>query len=44
MNTNPGLSPASIFPQQAGVAGVAMSDLFDNEIQLALNRKVLFKK
>lgn len=44
MNTNPGLSPASIFPQQAGVAGLAMSDLFDNEIQLALNRKVLFKK
>lgn len=44
MNTNPGLSPASIFPQQAGVAGIAMSDLFDNEIQLALNRKVLFKK
>lgn len=44
MNTNPGLSPASIFPQQAGVAGVAMSDLFDNEIELALNRKVLFKK
>lgn len=44
MNTNPGLSPASIFPQQAAVAGVAMGDLFDNEIQLALNRKVLFKK
>ncbi|MFY7730515.1 MAG: D-alanine--D-alanine ligase [Flavobacterium sp.] len=43
MNTNPGLSPASIFPQQAGVAGVAMSDLFDNEIELALKRKVLFK-
>ncbi len=44
MNTNPGLSPASIFPQQAGVAGVAMSDLFENEIELALKRKVLFKK
>ncbi|MFP9114233.1 D-alanine--D-alanine ligase [Flavobacterium sp. RHBU_3] len=44
MNTNPGLSPASIFPQQAAVAGVAMSDLFDNEIKLALERKVLFKK
>ncbi|MFP9117850.1 D-alanine--D-alanine ligase [Flavobacterium sp. RNTU_13] len=43
MNTNPGLSPASIFPQQAGVAGVAMSDLFENEIELALKRKVLFK-
>ncbi|WP_116788286.1 D-alanine--D-alanine ligase [Flavobacterium psychrotrophum] len=44
MNTNPGLSPASIFPQQAAVAGIAMSDLFDNEIQLALSRKVLLKK
>lgn len=44
INTNPGLSPASIFPQQAAVAGIAMSDLFDNEITLALNRKVLFKK
>lgn len=44
INTNPGLSPASIFPQQAAVAGIAMSDLFDNEITLALSRKVLFKK
>jgi D-alanine-D-alanine ligase len=44
INTNPGLSPQSIFPQQAQYAGVAMSDLLDSEIKLALNRKVLWKK
>ncbi|MXN90647.1 D-alanine--D-alanine ligase [Flavobacterium sp. Sd200] len=43
INTNPGLSPQSIFPQQAQHAGIAMSDLFDNEIKLALNRKRLLK-
>ncbi|MCO6148762.1 D-alanine--D-alanine ligase [Flavobacterium sp. NRK1] len=44
MNTNPGLSPQSIFPQQAQHAGIPMSELLDNEIKLALNRKVLWKK
>ncbi|TRW23981.1 D-alanine--D-alanine ligase [Flavobacterium zepuense] len=44
INTNPGLSPQSIFPQQAQHAGIAMSDLLDSEIKLALNRKVLWKK
>jgi D-alanine-D-alanine ligase len=39
INTNPGLSPQSIFPQQAACAQVKMSDLFDNEIKLALKRK-----
>lgn len=44
MNTNPGLSPASIFPQQAQHAGIAFSDLLDSEIKLAQQRKVLWKK
>lgn len=44
MNTNPGLSPASIFPQQAQHAGIPFSDLLDSEIKLALERKVLWKK
>lgn len=44
INTNPGLSPASIFPQQAQYTGVAMGDLLDNEIKLAQKRKVLWKK
>jgi len=44
INTNPGLSPQSIFPQQAQHAGIAMSDLLDSEINLALRRKVLWKK
>lgn len=44
INTNPGLSPASIFPQQAAHAGIPMSELFDSEIKLAMKRKVLWKK
>ncbi len=44
MNTNPGLSPQSIFPQQAQHAGIPFGELLDSEIQLALNRKVLWKK
>lgn len=44
INTNPGLSPQSIFPQQAQHAGIPMSELLDSEIQLALQRKVLWKK
>lgn len=42
MNTLPGFSPASIFPQQAKHAGIPLQDLFDNEIELALNRKTLW--
>lgn len=42
MNTLPGFSPASIFPQQAAHAGIALQDLFDSEINLALNRKTLW--
>ena len=38
MNTLPGFSPASIFPQQAAIAGIALEDLMDNEIEFALNR------
>lgn len=39
INTNPGLSPQSIFPQQVVHKGVKFSDLLDSEIQLALSRK-----
>lgn len=44
INTNPGLSPQSIFPQQAAFAKIEMSDLLDNEINLALQRKPIWKK
>jgi D-alanine-D-alanine ligase len=44
INTNPGLSPQSIFPQQAAYAKIAFSDLIDNEIELALKRKTIWKK
>lgn len=44
INTNPGLSPQSIFPQQATYAKLNFSDLLDNEIELALKRKSLWKK
>jgi len=44
MNTNPGLSPQSIFPQQAAHAGIPFSELLESEIKLALDRKVLWKK
>jgi D-alanine-D-alanine ligase len=36
MNTIPGLTNASILPQQAQVAGISMSDLFSNAIEEAL--------
>lgn len=39
INTNPGLSPQSIFPQQVTYRGLNFSDLLDSEIQLALHRK-----
>lgn len=44
INTNPGLSPQSIFPQQAEYAKLNFSDLLDNEIELALKRRSLWKK
>lgn len=44
INTNPGLSPQSIFPQQAAYAELNFSDLLDNEIRLALDRKPIWKK
>ncbi|MFV0304610.1 MAG: D-alanine--D-alanine ligase [Moheibacter sp.] len=44
MNTLPGFSPASIFPQQAKYAKLALEDLFDSEIKLALNRKNLWNE
>lgn len=36
MNTNPGLSEASILPQQARAAGIDLSDLFGSAIEDAL--------
>lgn len=42
MNTLPGFSPASIFPQQASHAGIDLQDLFDSEVELALNRRTLW--
>lgn len=44
MNTLPGFSPASIFPQQAEIAKLDLQDLFDNEIEIALNRKNLWNE
>jgi D-alanine-D-alanine ligase len=44
INTNPGLSPQSIFPQQANFAKLNFSNLLENEITLALNRKKIWDK
>jgi D-alanine-D-alanine ligase len=44
INTNPGLSPQSIFPQQAAYAKMDMANLLENEINLALQRKPIWKK
>lgn len=44
INTNPGLSPQSIFPQQAAHANMPFGDLLDNEIKLAFDRKLIWKK
>ena len=44
INTNPGLSAQSIFPQQAAYAKMNMTEMLDNEINLALNRKIIWKK
>ncbi len=37
MNTVPGMTTASILPQQAEAAGINLPDLFDNAILMALN-------
>lgn len=39
VNTTPGLSPASIVPQQAKVAGISLADLFTNVIEAAIVEK-----
>lgn len=44
INTNPGLSPQSIFPQQAAYTKMDMANLLENEINLALQRKPIWKK
>ncbi|MFY7741296.1 MAG: D-alanine--D-alanine ligase [Flavobacterium sp.] len=38
MNTIPGMTTESILPQQAKVAGISLTELFDNAIELALLR------
>lgn len=42
INTNPGLSPQSILPQQVAHAQLKMSDLFDSEIEFAFKRKLIW--
>ena len=39
MNTIPGLTEASILPQQASEAGISLQDLFGSAIADALNKK-----
>ena len=39
MNTNPGISQASILPQQAEKAGISLKDLFGSAVEAALNQK-----
>ena len=38
MNTVPGMTTASILPQQAAAAGITLPELFDNAIEMALNK------
>lgn len=42
INTNPGLSPQSILPQQVAYAKLNMSDLFDSEINFAFKRHLIW--
>jgi D-alanine-D-alanine ligase len=42
MNTVPGLTNASIIPQQAKEAGISLSELFDNAIEEAFKKKMYF--
>jgi D-alanine-D-alanine ligase len=44
INTNPGLSPQSIFPQQVTIANLDFSDLIDGEIEIALTRNTIWYK
>ncbi|AOW21888.1 D-alanine--D-alanine ligase [Urechidicola croceus] len=37
MNTVPGMTKASLIPQQAEIAGISLEDLFGNAIEMALN-------
>ncbi|WP_435262327.1 D-alanine--D-alanine ligase [Tenacibaculum sp. nBUS_03] len=37
MNTVPGLTEASILPQQANEVGISLTELFENAIEMALN-------
>lgn len=39
MNTTPGLTEQSLLPQQAGVAGISLSQLFESAIEEALVKK-----
>lgn len=38
MNSVPGLTEESLLPQQANEAGISLSDLFDNAIEMAINK------
>jgi D-alanine-D-alanine ligase len=38
MNTVPGLTSASLIPQQAAAAGISLPSLFHNAIEMALNK------
>lgn len=44
INTNPGLSAQSIFPQQVKYANLNFTKLIDNEIELAFKRKPIWNK
>lgn len=39
VNTIPGLSEASIVPQQALAAGISLKELFENQIELAISKE-----
>ena len=39
MNSTPGLTEQSILPQQAGVAGISLAQLFESAIERVLNEK-----
>jgi D-alanine-D-alanine ligase len=40
MNTVPGMTTASILPQQAAAAGISLPELFDNAIEMALKTEI----
>ncbi len=44
INTNPGLSPQSIFPQQIAHAKISFTELLNAEIEAAKSRQLLWKK